>query len=88
MISRGLYSGFFFGTRLVTETRLLSISTNYLDPGLYPGPGIYAGPGFYPKFSGICAHTRCIERPLKPATQLDNDIDTAQLTNRYWLRPD
>jgi len=57
-----------------------------ISPGLYPGAGVYAGPGFYPKFYGICAHTRCIERPLKP--QLDNDIDTALLANRYWLRLD
>jgi len=74
---------------LVTETRLLSVQINYLDPQpVSGGPGVYAGPGFYPKFYGICVHTRCIERPLKPATQLDNDIDTALLANRYWLRPD
>jgi len=56
--------------------------------GLYLGPSIYAGPGICPKFYGICVDIRCIERPLKPATQLDNDIDTALLANRYWLRPD
>ena len=59
-----------------------------LTHGLYPEPGIYAGPGFYPQFYGICVHTRRVERPLKPATQSDNDIDTVLLANRYGLRPD
>jgi len=64
---------------LACNRDMATISTNYLTPSLYPGLGIYAGPGFYAKFYGICVHTRSIQRPLKPATQLDNDIDTALL---------
>ena len=83
-ISRGLHPG---PDPACNRDPALSVQIT-LTPGLYPGSGIYAGPDFYPKVYGICVHSRCIERPINPAMQLDNDIDTVLLANHYWLRPD